>query len=436
VNEPAWHGVLAFNEFTNQIIKLRPPPWHKDDKHHGELTGPWDEEDGARVAAWIAREWEATPHANMCEQAIAVVAKRNVVHPPRDWLNTIKWDRKPRVDTLLIRHCAAEDTPYTRAVTSMFMIGAVARLMEPGCKVDHTLILEGKTSVGKSTFLEHLIGKEWFLATEEDIGSKDFFQSMRGKWIIELPELDALTRGELSRVKAVLTKTVDTYRAAYGKVSKDYPRHCVFTGTTEEEAYLKDSKGNRRFWPIRVFKIIFGSVLKEREQVWAEAVARYKAGEKWHVTDKSLLGLFEGEQEQRRQLDPWESIIAEWLHGTRFVARGVTTADVLSALKIAPKDRTRAEESRVGGILRKLGWEGHRERYYGTLTYLYRPVDPVAWGVTKLPPKAAKDVKKEGAAPKALPALAGPTGAKRPASVSSLVERLRNKPFPKRGPKG
>lgn len=389
-HEPAWAGVFAFDEFTHQAIKLKSPPWHDDYRPKGDLRGPWDEEDASRAATWISREWEATPSPQVVDQAVMVIAHQNPTHPVRDWLEGLKWDRKPRVDTWLVRCAGAEDTPYVRAVSSMFMIGAVARVMKPGCKVDHTLVLEAKTGVGKSTLLKDLVGSEWFLETEMDLGSKDFFQALRGKWILELAELDSLSRGELSRVKAVLTKTVDSYRQSYGKRSKDYPRQCVFTGTTEEEAYLKDEKGNRRFWPVPITRVTAGAVARERAQLWAEAVERYRQGEKWHLTDRTMMGLFEREQEQRRQLDPWEGAIAAFLHGSRFVSRGVETGDILEQLRIPVRERTRAEEMRVGAILRKLGWARGRERIAGVQEYIYRPLDELAWRARK--PAAAPEL--------------------------------------------
>ena len=389
-NEPAWKGVFAFDEFTSQIVKVKAPPWLPEDKPSGDQTGPWVESDAGRLASWITDSWpEIRPTLQTIHESVRIVAEANTVHPVRDWLNGLKWNGKSRLDEWLITYAGAEDTPYVRAVGAMFMIGAVARIMRPGCKVDHTLVIEGKTGKGKSTLLRELVGEQWFLETEMDLGSKDFFQVLRGKWVLELAELDSLNKGELSKVKAVLTKRIDTYREAYGRYAKDHPRQCVFTGTTEEDRYLKDEKGNRRFWPVAAGvtgDIDIAGIIAARDQLWAEAVARYKLGEQWHLTDKNMIAVFEAEQEQRREVDPWEIIIRQFLHGSRFVQRGVETSDIFDHLQIEPAKRTRGEESHIGKLLKKLGWERRRQRVHGERAYLYKPVDELQWRVRKDPP--------------------------------------------------
>lgn len=375
-NDPAWIGLLAFDEMRGEIIKRRTPPWHEDDRPAVD-TRSWVDEDDVRLANWFNRTWGMkTPTPKVIREAIPVVAGALHIHPVRDWLDSLKWDGKSRLNTWLIRLGGAEDSPYTRAVAAMFAIGAVARVYKPGCKVDHTLVLEARQGLGKSTMLRQLVGEDWFLETEAELGTKDFLQDLRSKWVIELAELDTLTRSELSRVKAVLTKQVDRYRASYGRSSRDYPRQCVFTGTTNEDQYLKDDTGNRRFLPIKLTKILLALLAKERDQLWAEAAHRYKAGEAWHITDKTLLGLFEEQQEGRRQADPWEAPIAAWVveKGSR-ANHGVTTNEVLDALDIKIKDQTRYESMRVGTILRKLGWVRIRETGWGDREYRYYPND-------------------------------------------------------------
>jgi putative DNA primase/helicase len=376
-NEPDWQGVLAFNEFTSQIIKLKDPPWRADDRSGGKHAGPWTDADGIRAAAWITREWEdIRPNAHQTDQAIRVVAERKMLHPVRDWLKDLKWDGASRADTWLINYAGASDNEYTRKVASMFLIGAVARAFDPGCKVDHTLILEGKTGKGKSTLLETLAGREWFLETEVEVGSKDFYQLLRGKWIVELAELDSINRGELTRVKAVLTKRVDTYRESYGRYSKDFPRQCVFTGTTEEDTYLRDEKGNRRFLGVDTSgELDIEGLGKAREQIWAEAVARYLKGEKWFVTDPALKKRFEQEAERRRVRNPWEERMSTFL--ARVPARwekGVTTAEVLKHLSIEERDQTVVDQMKAASLLRMFGWERTRGRdWAGEREYRYFP---------------------------------------------------------------
>ena len=373
-NEPCWQGVLAYNEFTEQIVKTRPPPWHVDDAP-AIPSLVWEDGDAARLASWFTRsEGLKCPATHLVEDAVKVTSARRRHHPVREWLKSLRWDKKSRLDTWLIRLGGAEDNLYTRAVGAMFAIGAVARIFEPGCKVDHTLILEAKQGLGKSTLLRELVGATWFLETESELGDKDSFQQLRGKWVVELAELDSLSRADLSRVKAFLTKCVDTYRESYGRHTKDFPRQIVFTGSTNETEYLKDDTGNRRFWPVRLTKIDLAKLRREREQIWAEAVARYMKGEKWHVTDRALLGIFETEQEARRQADPFEPMLARYVveHTNRL--KGVTVEECLKTIGFKGREVTRYDTMRVGTVLRKLGWERTRTRTSGgTLEYLYMP---------------------------------------------------------------
>lgn len=374
-NEPAWKGVIAYNEFTEQIVKLKDPPWHDDDRPAGKLTGPWSDGDSVCAAAWVTREWEdIKPSDLMVEKAIRNIAKKNPIHPVRDWLKSLKWDGKARLDMWLVDVAGAEETLYARAVGAMFVISAVARAFEPGCKVDHTIVLEGDQGIGKSSLIRELVGEEWFLETGIELGSKDSYQVLHGKWIVELAELDSLNRSELTRVKNFLTARIDSYRPSYGRTRMDFPRQCVFAGTTNEEVYLKDDTGGRRFWPIKCTKVNLQLLREIRDQIWAEAVARYQAGEKWHVTDKKLIGLFEDEQEFRRQHDGWQRLVHEWLieHPRRW--EGVGTEDILErAIDYPKKDQHGFEAVRVGKILRKLGWERVRGRIGGDRHYVYKP---------------------------------------------------------------
>ena len=184
--------------------------------------------------------------------------------------------------------------------------------------------------VGTSTLLKELVGEEWFLSPGMDVGSKDFFQQLRGKWLIELAELDSLSRGEVSQMKAVLTMTADSYRAPYSKHSTNYPRQCVFTGTTQMDALPEGREAHRSFCPVAVTSVVHGGVRMERLQLWAEATSRYLSGETWHLTNPVL----EGEQEQRRQVDPWETEVAKYLHGKRIATCGVAASEVFEALTI------------------------------------------------------------------------------------------------------
>ena len=247
-----------------------------------------------------------------------------------------------------------------RSVGPKWLIAAAARIYRPGCKVDHVLVFEGPQGVGKSTCLRILAGDEWFADEISDLGTKDSAQDLRGKWVVELAEVAALKRATLERMKAFISRNVDHYRPSYGRRSMDFPRQCVFAGTTNADAYLADETGNRRFWPVKVTGLRLEELVRDRDQLWAEAVVRFKAGEAWWL-DREIEAFAAEEQEQRRQGDPWEEPILEWLG--RQTKTEHTVAEILSgALRREVGDWTQADLNRVARCLRANGYERFQVR--------------------------------------------------------------------------
>jgi putative DNA primase/helicase len=356
-----WRDVIAFDAFAGRPIKMNKPPWYEGTAPDGEELGDWTRADSSRAAVWITREYNCAVQTHTVEEAIPVVAELWTVHPVRDWLNKLgpTWDRKGRADDFLIRLAGAKDTPYTRAVTKNFFLSAVARIFQPGCKVDAMLILEGEQDSGKSTLFRTLVGDEWFFDSAFDPGSKDSYQALRRKWVLEWAELDGLNRTEISRVKAFMSSPKDTYRPSYAKQTIDVPRQCVFVGTVNPDGagYLNDPTGDRRFWPVNVGKVDLKKVKAEREQLWAEAVIRYRQGEKWYLRETRLVGAAAKEAEERRIRDPWEADAQAWLKKNDRAEKGVTTEELLSKAIGMPKDRrTRADQMRMARVLRVIGW--------------------------------------------------------------------------------
>ena len=366
-----WRNVLTYDAFAGDVVARKLPPWPDDVMPENAEAGDWTRGDTIRTCAWITQEYNFAPQPYMVDDAVRIVAETATVHPVRDWLVSLKWDRKPRVDDWLIKFGGAEDTIYTRGVGKNFLLGAVARVVAPGSKVDSMPILEGPQGIGKSTLLRVLTGEQWFLETSIEIGSKDGYQALRRKWIVELGELDALTRSEVSRVKQFLSASKDTYRPSYGRSMIDFNRQCVFAGTVNPEGggYLKDGTGARRFWPIPVTKIDLRGLKAVREQLWAEAIFRYRKCERWHFHDPRMLKAAAEEAEERRQQDPWEPIIAKWLDSpdrAHLRTEGVTTSVIMRrALQMAPERQGRGEAMRAASALRAIGWgktaRGHGE---------------------------------------------------------------------------
>jgi putative DNA primase/helicase len=365
-NDPDWAGVLAYDLFSEASVLRKEPPWDAAEKPAKPFVAgqPLEEEDAARVVAWLERKYEMSISTTMAHEVLEVVAHANAFHPVRDYLHSLVWDGVHRVagkdsSGLFTTHAKVEDSEYVRCVGRWFMVGAVARVMQPGCKVDTMTILEGPQGIGKSTFLRVLFSDRWFSDTLSEIGSKDSYQDLRGKWGIEMGELDALSRAENSTQKRFLAKSYDNYRASYGRRNRDVPRQVVFPGTVNHSEYLKDSTGGRRFHPVKCTGVIdIEGVRRDRDQLWAEALHLYRAGERWWPEGDEV-GLCTEEQEDRRQRDPWEAAITEALAKVN----ETTTQYILGNVFVIPLDQQhRGHETRVGQVMMALGWTKHRRR--------------------------------------------------------------------------
>ena len=295
------------------------------------------------------------------ETALYTMAKKNLKNEPKDWLNSLEWDKKERIETFFINYMGAEDTSFHRAVGKNFFISMVARIMSPGCKVDNMVILEGKQGLFKSTALNILAG-DWFTETNEDPRSKDFYQIIQGAMLIEIAELDSFTRSRDSSdslVKKTITCRIDRFRAPYERQPSNNPRSCVFVGTTNQREYLRDPTGARRFWPIEVTQINRDAIQEDRSQLFAEAVALFKAGAKWYEvpTEEARVA-----QEGRRKSDEWESVIVRFMEDKRSIA----LEDLfLDCLNISRDKIDRRSQDRVTPILRRLGYEPQNLRVVG-----------------------------------------------------------------------
>jgi len=374
----AWRDVIAWDAFAEAAVTLREPPMRYQDRPVRYASGEWTEEDSARTASWLASECDLPVSPLVVDQAILTVAHRREIHPVRDYLSSLAWDGEPRIDTWLVKYFGAEDTPYTRGIGSRWLISAVARAFAPGCQVDCMLVLESQQQgTGKSTALEALAGQGWFADTGLEIGNKDSYQSMRRKWIYEFGELDSIRGREVTRVKNFISARQDTYRPSYGRRAKDFPRQCVFAGTTNESQYLEDHTGNRRFWPIQTPRIDVAGIARDRDQLWAEARVRYQRGEHWHADTSEFRALCEAEQADRRPQDPWLPLLEEWLAAPIREGGGFTTATVLTgACGVDKSDVNTRLETRLATLMKQLGWvkdvhasvrkgsEGKKVRYW------------------------------------------------------------------------
>jgi predicted P-loop ATPase len=367
-NAPEWQGVLAYDDFALVTKLMRAPPWLA---HHNDLwmVRQWTDRDDTLTADWLQHH-DITVNTAVAAEAAEAVAKGAAFHPIQDYLNGLQWDGEKRIERLAAGYLGADDKPYHTAVSRCLFIAGVARIMQPGCKADYVPIFEGIQDKGKSTAIE-LLFSPWFSDDLAELGSKDSAMQVRVAWGIEIPELASMSRADIDRVKAFITRKVDRFRPSYGRRVIEVPRQSVFVGSTNQDVYLKDETGGRRFWPIHCTgKIDLKAIERDKDQFWAEAVALYKAGTPWWFTDAETIARAREEQSDRYQQDPWFESIARYLKNLD----SVDMDELLMSLGIDRSKWTRSEQMRVAACLKALKWERYQERQDGGRTWRYRRV--------------------------------------------------------------
>lgn len=374
------HHVLGYNEFSDTIEFRHPPPWHEHTKSLAPEAGTWTDDDNVRAADWLSRKYFKLTTKTV-EEAIRLVAKKNAYHPVRDYLNSLTWDEERRLGKWLRRYLGASADPYVEKIGLWWMISAVARIFEPGCQVDYTLILEGAQGTFKSSALR-VLGGEWFCDSRLDLNSKDSFVNLRGTWIYELSELETLRRAEADQAKAYLTSPSDHYRAPYERYARKFKRQNVFAGTVNGDFYLKDPTGGRRYLPCKCGRIDLVGLRADRDQLWAEAQFLYHLGTKWHPELDEEREWCLREQEKRFEMDEWENRIAGWL-GEK---TEVSLSDVLSkALLIEVGRWTRSDQMRANACLKRLGWSRRQVMREGMRLWVWVCERPKKVGYDEMP---------------------------------------------------
>ena len=385
-SDPRLKKCLVYDEFREDIVALAPPPWneppHSRTLGRTEIGGPWLDEDFTRLQCWLEAEYGSCLSRDNLAAVCVLVSRLASHHPIRDALEAVSWDGTPRIDTWLVDFLGASgDSDYLRFVGSRWLISAVARVWDPGCKADHVLILEGRQGAGKSTALELLAtvdGRSWFSDTPINLSSKDAYLALQGKWIVELAELDSLMRAEDSQAKAFFSSRVDRYRPPYSRNTRDFPRRCVFAGSVNHSDYLRDETGGRRYWPVACGEIDLAGLRVERSQIWAEAVARYKSGERWFPTTREERELCSRQQAERQIEDPWLPILVAHLNSVE-APNGLTSHEILGTAIALPSEKIgRREQIRLGRIMAQLStWRATRIERSVRRVRGYVPVDPV-----------------------------------------------------------
>lgn len=389
-NDARFREKLHKDLFHDRII-AKDMPWERPD------AKPWDDTDSDHLRIMLERIVSGKIAIADIYTAVNATADRQSCHPVKDYLSGLVWDGVPRLDTLFIDYLGADDTPYNRAVCRKSFTAAVARIMKPGCKYDCMTVLVGGQGRFKSTILATM-GGPWFSDSLRTFEGKEAEERLRGAWIIEVSELQAFDRSSVEAIKGFLSKQSDRYRPAYGRMMKEYPRECVFFGTTNTPDFLRDTTGGRRFWPVDIdqqerTKSVADDLLKERDQIWAEAVHCFKDGEPLYLTgevEQAALSI----QEDHREVDAWEGMLLDFISkpipedwdnwplerrrdffaGQLHTGEGgsitlverqrVSSTEFLcEALNFAPKSISKQDTVRVNKILRALpGWERGQDK--------------------------------------------------------------------------
>ena len=300
---------IVYNEFKGCIDVIGPLPWK-------QVKPGFNDSDVANAKLYFERVYGIWSPTKFKDALLAVVAAERIYHPIKNYFAGLTWDGVPRLDSLLIDYCGAEDNPYTRAVTRKTLCAAVARVYEPGRKFDSILVLSGPQGIGKSTFFAKL-GGAWYsdsLAIS-DMKDKTAAEKLQGYWILELGELAGIKKVDVETVKSFVTRVDDKYRQAYGMVVESHPRSCIIVGTTNSESgFLRDITGNRRFWPVQVSER--GSHhpwdLEEIDQVWAEAIQAYKDGESLFLSGE-VAQMAYAKQQEAMESDDREGLVQDYL---------------------------------------------------------------------------------------------------------------------------
>lgn len=367
-NAPKWAGKFAWDEFGLRSMLRGGSPWSS---HSGDL--PIGDLEELKITEWLQTRGCLAP-APLVGTAIMAVAKEAPFHPVRQYLDLARamWDGKRRLESWLERYLGVEDeTGFAAESGTRWLISGVARIMQPGCKADCALVLEGGEGVRKSTAVK-VLAAPWFADELPAMGTKDAAIACAGVWIVEIAEMHSLVKtGSWEAVKAFMSRSDDRYRPPYGRHAQSFPRQCVFAGTTNDSEYLEQREGARRFWSVHCRYISLQALQQDRDQLWGEAAARYAAGEQWWLRD-DYRDLARANQDERVISDSWEDLVLSWLEAPtqrHWKSEGaisstrdsVVLGDVLKyCIGLREADWRHDHTMKVSRILQRNGYVRHR----------------------------------------------------------------------------
>ncbi|MEA1831737.1 VapE family protein [Methylobacterium durans] len=349
--------------FSHDLM-LCAPLVNRDIPDFGEPAGdsitprPATDTDVSRVQEWLQRAGLPRLGKDTTHQAVDARAHERAFHPVKDYLSALKWDGRERLGTWLTDCLGAEATPYTAGIGTLFPVAMVARIFEPGCKADYMMVLEGPQGARKSTACA-ILGGAWFSDNLPDVTTgKDVAQHLPGKWLIEIAEMSAMSKAEDAALKAFISRPVERYRPSYGRKEVIQPRQCVFIGTTNKSTYLRDETGGRRYWPVKVSKVDTDALARDRDQLFAEAVAHYRDGTRWWPDEAFEREHIKAEQDARFEADVWEDPIKTFVSGRSRVTIGEVLRD---GLFITTEKMKTTDQRRAAAVLERLGWRSIKD---------------------------------------------------------------------------
>jgi predicted P-loop ATPase len=342
--------LFTYDAMLQAPLLVKPLPGAADDP---SVPRPMRDDDVTAVQEWLQLAGLVSVGKDITHQAVELRSRERTIHPVCDYLSSLHWDGKRRVHGWLNAYLGVEHSPYATGIGAMFLTAMVARIFEPGCKADYMLVLEGRQGTLKSTACR-ILGGQWFADNLVDIrGGKDVLQMLRGKWLIEIAELSALDKAEASALKAFITRPVERYRPPYGRNEVIEPRQCLFVGTTNKAAYLRDETGGRRFWPVQVGLIDTEALARDRDHLFAEAVALYRQKIQWWPDQAFEAEYIKPQQAARYEADAWEDVIATFLVGRN---RTSVLEVAREGLHIETPRLATTDQRRISAALEGSGW--------------------------------------------------------------------------------
>lgn len=362
---PELSNIFSYDEMLRAVVVDAEVPQYGSEPLPIERR-PATDVDVGRAQEWMQHAGLPRVGKDTVHQAVDMRAEERGFHPVRDYLNALAWDQRPRLDAWLPRYLGVVGSPYANGIGAMFLTAMVARIFQPGCKADYMMILEGPQGARKSTACA-ILGGRWYSDNLPDLSAgKDVSAHLAGKWLIEIGEMASMSKAEADDLKAFITRPVERYRPSYGRKEILQPRQCVFVGTTNRAAYLRDETGGRRFWPIKVGSVDSDALTRDRDQLFAEALQRFRAGGAWWPTDTFEREHIKPQQDARYEADAWEDVIRAYLR----VQRTTTVKNVATeGLGLETPKIGTADQRRISAILERLGWCRARKNSAGNIEW-------------------------------------------------------------------